>query len=198
MPKIFRLIPLVFAFVLASCQPANEHIPQELTFARYQPIFINVSKIQIIDDYKPPMAAPNVDHLIPYSPSDAMHVWVKDRLRAVGYDKTLQVIIKDGSVILSKLPSKGGVEGFLTDSQDRQYDANLVVELRIYGTSAMSEASIQITSHQMVTMRERASVQEREAIFRRMIFRLMDGANAQLEKNIQQYFGSYVNYSMNP
>jgi len=172
--------------------------PPQITFTRFQPIVLNVGQIDIVDEYKMPMHEPNVEHLIPISPSDAMRAWVRDRIRAGGETKTLQVIIKDASVVASEVPLPPGADPGDV-SPDRRYDARLEVELRIYGTeNAMSEASVNVVATQSNTINEKASLSERKAIFRRMVSSVMDSANAELEKQIFQYFNSSILYSQTP
>jgi hypothetical protein len=193
---LLRMLPLLAGVMLSACQGHYQPPPpMELGFTRYQPIYLNVGVIENVDEYKSPMTLPNVEHTLPYSPTEAMHIWVQDRLRAVGVNKTLQVIIKDASVVETDLPKPGGVQGFFTDSQDKRYDAKLEVELRIYGDDALSEANIHVSASRTTTIGEHASVAEREAVFRKLIFTLMDAMNAELEKNIYQYFGNDISYS---
>lgn len=170
-----------------------------LTFVRYQPIYLNVSTIQFVNEYKSPMQPPYVEHLMPYSPEDAMRIWVKDRIRAVGPEKSLQIIIKDASVKATELHKDSSIEDFFTIDQDRRYDAKLEVELRIYGSaSALSEANVSVKAARSITMSENASVNRRNAAFREMIASMMENVNAELEKNMYQYMGNYINYSQNP
>ena len=189
--KLFKS-SLKSTFTVSSHQVRS---PQgDINFTHYQSIAMDVSNIDIIDEYKSPMRAPNVEHLLAVSPSDAMHIWVKDRIRSVGSDRTLQVIIKDGSVVSSPVPAAEDAE-----SHYRKYDARLEVEMRVYGSnSALSEASITVVATQSNSIAEEVSLAERKAIFRRMIYDLMDSANAELEKQMFKYFTRYINYAQTP
>jgi len=186
--------------VLCSCGGDDSPVDfKPLTFVRFQPIYLNVSNIEYVQEYKSPMRAPNVEHLMPYSPEDAMHIWIKDRIRPVGPEKMLQVIIKDASVVAIELHKDSSFEDFFTVDQDRRYDAKLEVELRIYGSkSALSEANVSVKAARSVTMSENASLYRRNAIFRQLIADMMESVNAELEKNMYQYMGNYINYSQNP
>lgn len=165
-----------------------------LTFSRYPVITFDVSNMNVVDEYKSPMHEPNVEHLIPMSPAEAMHIWVKDRIRTSGDDSTLQIVIKDASVVASAVPMPEGAE-----THDRRYDARLEVEMRIYGKRiAMSEASITVVATQTNTIPEEASLAERKAVFKQMLFDLMDSANAELEKQIFKYMTRYINYAQTP
>lgn len=198
-PVIARHVAiLAFTMLLAACVSTPPPAPP-LDFKRFQPIYLDVAKIDVVDEYKSPMRAPNVEHLVPISLSDAVHMWVADRLRAAGRDRSLQVIIKEGSIIATDLPKPTGLTGLMTISQDKQYNAKLTVEMRIYGpASAMSEANVEATATRSITMPENASAATRDALFRRMIFDMMETMNAELEKNMFMYFGNYINYSQNP
>ncbi|MDE3060969.1 MAG: hypothetical protein KGJ06_08150 [Pseudomonadota bacterium] len=191
---IRRLLPALLLLITA-CQPSPPAPPPEIGFTRFQPIYLDVAKIDIVDEYQSPMKSPNVEHLLPVSPAEAMHVWVRDRLRAVGTGRSLQVIIKDASVTVTALPKPGGMQGFFTVSQDKRYDGRLDVEMRIYNGGAMSEANIEATVTRSITMSERVSLAEREALFRRMIYDMMEEMNAEMEKQMYTYFGNYISYS---
>ena len=165
-----------------------------LNFTHLQPIAFYVSNIDIVDEYKSPMHEPNVEHLVPISPVEAMHIWVKDRIRSVGADKTLQIIIKDASIISSPVKTPGGD----TDDRIRRYDARLEVEMRIYGSDAMSEANVTVVSTQMITLSDSTSLDARKRIFYRMVYDLMESMNAELEKQIFAHFTKYIMYAQTP
>jgi hypothetical protein len=190
-----RFYALCALIVVMACAPSGPVDFKPLTFTRFQPIYFDVSSIEVVEEYKSPMRQPYVEHLLPYSPAEAMRVWVKDRLRAIGSNRTLQVIVKEGSVKTTTLSSKSW---FAFDDK-RRYDAVLTVELRIYGpSSAMSEASVIVTANRSIILNEKASVYERDAAFRQMIADMMETLNAELERNMFKYMANYINYSQNP
>jgi len=198
-PLIKYSLLLFTGMLLAACeQPVAPEPGPSINFTRFQPMYFDVAKIEMVDEYKSPMQPPNVEYLLPVSPAEAMHRWVKDRLRTVGMDRSMQVIIKDASVIATQLPKPQGVNGFFTDSQDKRYDAKLSVEIRIYGEGAMSEANVTASVTRSITINQKASVAERTAIFRRLVYDMMDAMNAQLEQNMFMYFGKYISYSHTP
>jgi hypothetical protein len=194
-----RLFLFLSLALLASCRSSQPVDFPPLTFKKYAPIYLNVASIQVIDEYKSPQQEPYVEHLLPYSPEDAMRIWVKDRIRAVGLDNTLHVIIKDGSVKATTKKAENSFSQFLTIDQNRSYDMKLEVEMRIYdGVNALSKASVRAKATRMRTMPRDASVMERNAQFRAMIADLMESLNAELEKNIFMHMGNYISYSSSP
>jgi hypothetical protein len=194
------LLSLLAAATLAGCASNDSPVDfPPLSFKRYQPIFLNVKSVEFVDEYKSPMRSPNVEHLMPYSPAEAMRIWVKDRLRIVGSDKVLQVIIKDGRVTASQIHKDNSIEDFFTIDQDRKYEAALDVELRIYGTeSPLSEANVIVKATRSFTMSENASVWRRNYEFRKMIYEMMEAVNAELEKNMHQHMAAHINYKLSP
>ena len=77
-------IILLGALALGSCSDESPVDFPPLSFTRYQPIYLNVSRVEFVNEYKSPLRPPNVEHLMPSSPEDAMRIWVNDRIRAVG------------------------------------------------------------------------------------------------------------------
>ena len=197
MYKIFArekafFITLIFFAVAACSSPTPPINQQPINFSQYAPINVDVARIDLIEEYKSPFAAPNVEHLMPYSPADAMQIWVKDRLRAKGSAKLAQVSIIDASVVATDLPKTQGIKGLFTNDQDKRYDARLEVEIRIYGDSALSEASTSVEVTRNITIPENASVNSRKATYNQLVADLMKMLNEKLEKNIHQYLNNYI------
>lgn len=193
-----RTLWFALAFTtLSACQtsaPLQNFAPP--SFVKMTPIDMDVTNIEVIDEYEPPLARPHVEQFFATTPTQAMHIWAHDRLHATGRERTLQVVIKDASVVETQLPRTQGLQGVFTNDQAQRYDARLEVELRIYGTSgALAEASITAVATRSQTVAENASVAERERIFNTLLAELMNAMNATLEKNIYEYFGNYISYS---
>ena len=192
--RFFAIVALFFATACATPQPQSTNA---LDFSKEPTINLNVANIEIIEAYQSPFAAPNIEHLMPTSPTEAMKIWVHDRLRATGSSKLLQVTIVDAPVIATDLPKTRGIKGVFTVDQDKKYDARLEVELRIYGDGAISEANTSVAVTRTITIPENASVNSRRAAYEKMIKDMMEMLDNKLEKNIQSYFGNYLSYSGN-
>ncbi len=189
---IFAYLMLIFG-VAACSSPTPAVSQQPISFMQYPPINIDVSRIDMIEEYKSPFSSPNVEHLMPYSPADAMALWVKDRLHATGRDKILQITIKDASVKSIDLPKTTGLTGLFTNDQDKKYDGRLEVELRIYGDQPLSLADTSVIVTRSITIPENASVNARKAAYIQMVQDMMKMLNDRLEANIRNYMGNYIN-----
>ncbi len=203
--RLIKKSSLIFlaitGLLLASCQNTSPNIErQPLSFKQYLPIHLAVSRIDVIEEYKSPMVPPYVEHRIPYSPSEAMDIWVKQRLRAVGLENRLEVIIKNGAVTAREIPKQSGMGGLFTGQPDKKYEAYLEVELRVYDESgsAMSAANVNARASRTIVINDSASVHERDEALRKMTTELMTLINAQLEKNMFMFMSGYISFSYNP
>ncbi len=178
---------------LAACQaPALPPPLPELTYSHLDPISLDVGRIEIVEQYEPPLSPPNVDHKFPTPPAQAMRQWVKDRLNAVGEIRIARLVIKDASAIETKLETTGGLRGAFTKDQSERYDVTLdvVLEIRSELGSAVAFANAVVTRTK--TVAEDISLSDRERIFHEMTEEVMTEVNAELEKNIRQFLVQYI------
>lgn len=190
---------VIFGLVwLAGCGQSSPVEYKPLYFTQYQPIYMAVSSIEIVEDYKSPQRPPYIEHLIPYAPAEALRIWVRDRLRTAGGNKTMQVIIRNGSVIATPVAGSGMGGGVIPLGGDRRYVAKLEVEMRLYGEGVISEASIFVNATRNMVMSENADDATRNRAFRKLITDMMDEFNAEMEKNLFMYMGNYISYTQSP
>ena len=186
------VIPLSFV-ILAACEaaPLPPPIP-EITFSHLTPIEIAAAQIEIVEDYVPPLAAPNVEHKFPTPPAQAVRQWAKDRLRLVGDDGVLRVIIRDASVIETKLEKTGGVRGAFTVDQSERYDARLAVVVEVRSVRGFQDAFASAIAERSRTVPENISIQDREKVWFEMTEAMMNDLNASLDRQIRKNFAPYL------
>ncbi len=179
--------------VLAACQaPALPPPLPELTYSHLETINLDVGRIEIVEQYVPPLAAPNVEHEFPTPPATAMRQWAKDRLHAVGEIRTARLIIKNASAIETKLETRGGLRGAFTKDQSERYDVTLDVVLEVRGEDGAAVAFANAVVTRSKTVSEGISLSERERVFHGMTESLMDEVNSELEKNIRQFLVQFL------
>lgn len=195
---MLRSIPILFAALLlaSACAPAPAPLNYPpISFAGRTPITLDVVDVDIVDEYRSNFRAPNVEQLAPVAPINALHQWVRERIRAAGSDKRLQVIIKDASIVEEKLPITPGVKGAFTNDQAAKYTGSIKIELRIYGDKALSLASTEVRSTRSQTLAEGASLAQRDQLLYDITKQMMYDVNAELENNIQQYLSNHIQYN---
>ncbi len=179
--------------VLAACQaPALPPPLSELTYGHLDPINLDVGRIEIVEQYVPPLKAPNVEHEFLTPPATAMRQWAKDRLRAVGEIRTARLVIKNASAIETKLETRRGLRGAFTKDQSERYDVTLDVVLEVRGEDGAAVAFANAVVTRSRTVPEGLSLSERERVFHGMVQSVMNEVNAELEKNIRQFLVRYL------
>lgn len=179
--------------VLAACQaPVLPPPLAQLTYSHLDPINLDVGRIEIVEQYVPPLKAPNVEHTFPTPPATVMRQWAKDRLHAVGEIRTARLVIKDASAVETALATTGGLRGAFTKDQSERYDVTLdvVLEVRNERGSAVAFANAVVTRSK--TVPEGLSLDERERVFHEMTATAMEEVNSELEKNIRQFLVQYL------
>jgi hypothetical protein len=186
-PRLLRPAALALAatLALAACSSAPPR-PQarQISFANQAPISFDVARIEVVQQYQPPQVAPNVDHLVPVPPSDAIRRWANERLRAMGSSGTLRVVIKDATITETRLPSTSGVRGTFTTDQSERYDGHLAVDLVVDVPSRRFQGYTAATVARTISVPENISLQGREDAWHAMVERLMTELNTKLEEGI--------------
>jgi hypothetical protein len=130
MKKLWILFPIL----LAACAISSPQRPQpKFAYKQYPATYISVANIQVVEAYAPPMAAPNVEHLMPMPLPQAVADWARTRFKAGGADGTLIITIKNAAVTKQDLPRTKGVKGAFTIDQSERYDSTIEVEFRVDG-----------------------------------------------------------------
>ncbi|MBT3305961.1 MAG: hypothetical protein HN377_05695, partial [Alphaproteobacteria bacterium] len=134
--KLGLAFSLLFALALAACEtPVQTQKMADLTFGHLTPIKLDVAKIEVVNHYRAPLRAPNVEHLFPTPPVAALKQWAKDRLRAVGRAGVARLVIVNAGAVESRLATKTGLTATFTKQQSQRYD--LAVEARLEITSPL-------------------------------------------------------------
>lgn len=175
---------LASAALLSGCAGAPPPAPKPDIGFVGKPIKLDVASIAIDDRYNPPGREPNVEQLHSVTPAGVARRWADTRLVAVGKRGIATLTILDGRVISSKLPVKGGVEGFFGDQPDTKLDASLKVKLDVAiegnqpGDFAAYTASVVVTGEK--TILQSANLNERDQAY----FDLMDLLSKKLDASL--------------
>jgi len=179
---------------LAACAtepPARPQFPQ-ITFAHKPPVRLDVSRIEVANEYAPPLRAPNVEHLFPVSISGSIEGWARDRLRAVGSSGMARVIVRDASARETDLRRTPGVRGMFTTDQAQRYDARAEVRIQIEGTAGYSSGFTDGIATRSRTVPENISLNQRERVFFELTDELLRDLDLTLERNIFQNMPMFV------
>lgn len=163
-----------------------------MTYRHLPPIAFDVGGIEVIGAYQPPQEPPNVEHLIETGPQDAALQWARDRLKAVGLNRTLRFTVRDASIVETPIELKGGLEGLVTTEQSERYESRLAVTVEILPDGGDPLGSASAEARRSITVSESASVLERERVWFTLTEKIMMDLNDQLEKTLGRVFPQYL------
>lgn len=189
-PAVAALLAILALNGCSSTPPAPRY--PELTYGHYGVIGLDVASIEFVSLYVPPLKQPHVEHLSPANPIAAMERWSNDRLRAVGRDGFARVVVSNASIIETPLQVKGGVRGWFTTDQEARYDAVIEVEIQIRDAGGVQRAFTRAKAERSRTVREGASVTDREGALFQLVEATTTEINSELDRGIRQYLQRYV------
>jgi len=178
--------------LLAACASSNVTSTTTADYSKAAPIRLNASKIEVVSEYTPRGSAPSVDHMMDKNPQQAMVEWAKARLRAAGSTGYTQVKIKDASVTSRVLEQEGGLSGYFTREQAEELVARLEVDITAENAEQNFNGYTTIQVSQVLTVPEHATKDERKAIERDLVNKLMDEFNTKAEGGIRQHLNTVL------
>jgi len=186
---------VVMSLALSGCQNTVQvqKLP-ELTFSHLTPIHLTISSIDVAEDYKSPMSAPNVEHTFPTPPMVALNNWAASRLKASGpssKDRAV-LVITDASVIETSLKRDTSLKGTFTKQQTEKYTLTISAHLDIIGQNGSRKASATTTTSRSTTVGEDLSINEREKLLHGTTEALINDFDQKMNASIQQYLRTWV------
>jgi hypothetical protein len=184
---------VLLAVAVSACQaPPDAPKYPAIRFTDGPPIRLNVGRIQVVEAYRPPLAAPNVEHDFPVRPMAALAQWARDRLQAAGTDGRAEVVIRDASVKEVDLKKSTGVRGALTTDQSERYDAAVEVEVRIIDGQNRERARASARAKRSRTVPEDITLIGREQVWYAMTVKIMKTIDEALRRQIDQSLTAYI------
>lgn len=189
-----KLLASLIAVTLAACSDAPPPPPQFTLSFSDKPVYnLSASKIEVVEDYQSTFRHPNVEHQFAITPAEGVRIWTRDRLRAAGGDNTVEVVIKDASVVEKPLNTQKGIKGAFTNEQAADYEGKLAVDIKLFeATKMIPTATVSVSVGKSMTLAESASPRDREKLYNSLVEEMMKALNEQLEKNLDTYFQNFI------
>ena len=190
------ILMLGTAAIVSGCAtdtPIAGPIP-ELGFQHLPPMFLNVGRVQVKNEYIAPMKAPNAEHRFPTPPAQAMASWAKSRIQPVGGSANPAVatfVIEQASVEEVVLKKTEGFKGLFTYEPTERYDAHCIGRLEIVDEGG-AKGNVRVESMRSVEVSENATLAEREKAWFEMIEKLMGDFNTQMDEQIVTHLGAWA------
>lgn len=184
---------LLLAAGLAACEtPVQMQNQPELTFGHLPKLSINVAKVGVVDNYRAPGKAPNVEHLLPTSPAIGLERWARDRLKAVGKSGVLRLIIDDASVVETTLKKDTSLRGTFTKQQSQRYDFAVRGSLEAVDAGGRVAATATANARRSITVREDITLNERKRVWFEAVEQLLMDFDREMERNARRYLVDWL------
>lgn len=186
---------LLTGAALAGCSspPPRARFP-DLTYGHLGRFTLDVARADIISEYKPTYAKPNIEHTFPVVPEQAMRRWAEDRLAVTGRQgRIARFVIQDAKVVETELPRSEGVRGAFTTDQTHRYDGTLAATLDVReerGNLRAGTASAWASRSR--TVAEGITINDRERVWFEIVESLMNDLNAELDRQIRANLGQFL------
>ena len=179
MKKIMLFLMMIF---VGGCLPKYTAPLRMKDYEKEGVLMLPVKNIVLVSEIELPGRLPHVEYQMPMTPEKALRNWAFIRLRA-DHSKpyTAEFIVKTASMTRE---SEIKESWFVYDNY--KYTLTYDVMLRIVNEAGKEISHVQANGFVMQTLPERASVNERDALFMDMLNHMIDDLNAELSEKVKQ------------
>ncbi len=189
---VLRCAAAVLLAALAACETPPPVGYPEITFIHLPAIGLDVAEVEFVQEYLPPQAPPNVDHLFPVLPSAVARRWAADRVRAVGVSRRARIVLVNAAVTETPLEKTTGLTGVFTTDQAARYDATVEVRIEIIGGRGEALGHARAVARRSRTVPENITLNDRDKVWFDLTEALMRDLDKELELTIRRYLAKFV------
>lgn len=192
-----RLKPALLAMIvaLAACKSNPPPRPElrDLGFSRAAPLLLSAESIELVEQYKSPGKAPNVEQDFDVTPASAVREWVAARLRADGTPGVARVLLLDARVVREELPLTTGIKDLLANEQKYRYQGRIHIRIDLQpATASQGPAHVEAESTGMFTVPEGVTVQNLELEMFDMVQRMIDRLDLETQASMLRHMQGRV------
>ncbi|MHA1539846.1 MAG: hypothetical protein ACTSXQ_05175 [Alphaproteobacteria bacterium] len=186
MLKKLRLIPLLY--LLAAC--ATDYTLDErgaLDLSVYEePVRIHVSKVTVVNDYKPEGKTSEIETLMDISSVHTLKNWIKSRLKPTGKrSHRLVARIMESSLKEHVIPTEDG--GFIR-GKEFDYDMTIDLNLEFLDRGGYLLGVVQNRVREVITLPEDMSLEDRKTRWVDMMADVIEKLDNDLDDRIEYVF----------
>jgi len=182
---------------LSACSnpPPVQRLP-EMTFLYKPPIRLNVARVEVVSEYTAPTVRPNIEYDMPVSPEAAVRKWAQDRLKPVGKEGILRVVIHKASATETPLQTDQSLSGMFKKEQAARVDENIDVTLQMLDDHQFTVADVSGKAFRSRTEPEDQKLNQRDQLLYDMTYDLVRGLDDEVDPNIRTGFTKWLDNGM--
>ena len=187
-----NVVALLGLLVLVGCVDGPPvSVTPDMTFANLQPVQVDAASVDIVDNYKPPLRDPNVEHTFRLPPYVTVERLLRHQLVAAGTANTLRAIVEDASVVRDEIPQEKGFTSYFTQQATERLKAKVLVRFELVDPKApdIVLGHAEVVARREKTLMEGMSVADREQAQFSLTEDLMNDVNDGLGSIVKGTFG---------
>jgi len=185
------VLAVLLVAAAAACAPTRPPAPAPvLTFDPRPPIVLDVARIEVVNDYVSPMAAPHVEQFATTPPAAAVRRWAEERLVAAGAAGAMRVVIEDARITETALPRTSGLQAVVRRDETERYDGRLAV--RLEAARGDLTGTFSVAAERSRTVGEGITLAEREAVLQEMVNAMAAEADRRLAEGLSTTLAPFV------
>lgn len=187
-----RALGLCTALLFAGCSAPPPAAYPPIGFGDRAPIRVAAAALEVVDLYRPPLAAPHVEHASPAIPSLVFERWAERRLVPAGGGAVLRVTIEDARIVETPLEVNESLTGILVNEHASRFEGRGAVTVALVDAAGNALATARGVTARGVTVAENATLREREDTLYALVRRMAADLDAVLEENVRRYFADWL------
>lgn len=183
------------AVVLAGCAtpPPPRQVLPEITFVHEPVLTFQAQTVDVVQEYKPTFAAPQIEHLIAQPPARVAERLVRDRFRLdTAAPNSLRVIVREASVTEQDLTKTPGLRGSFTTDQVARFEVAVAVAVELRDQRGFRVGEASASAKRSNTLSEKATLNDRDRLIHDLVRETMTDLDRELERNLRAYMPLYV------
>jgi hypothetical protein len=183
-------ITLLVAGCAGNPPPALTFPP--ISFSQEAPIKLDVARIEVVSQFKPPAERPHIEYDMPVSPETAVRRWATDRLRAVGHDNVLRVLIKDATATETPVKTEKGLAASFKDQTNADVAMNIDIALQVLDQDQYVVSEVTYQTARSHTEIEGMKLNDRDQLLYDMVNDMARSMDHDIKPNIDNTFGRWL------
>ncbi|MEH6404273.1 MAG: hypothetical protein V7750_12920 [Sneathiella sp.] len=191
--SFLKIAPVAAVLFIAGCVATPEQ-PEyaDITFRHLAPIKLNVGEIRVVNEFRPSLKPPHIEHELPVKIDQSVLRWAADRLQAVGNSSAYAVLtIKDASAVEKELTKSSGVTGLFTNDQSELYEFHVSAELKIVDVNG-STGFVTADALRAKSVDEEITLNDRERLYYQQTEAVLQDFDVEMESNIRKFLPSFL------
>ena len=176
-------------FVPTGCASAPPATPPQYDPAGYSSLRVDARKLEIIENWQMPMAAPYIEHTLMPNLSDMVVDWAEYALVPIGGSGEVVLDITQASVKVTNLPQSTALLDVFSDQQDTKIRVDIKAKLMWIQPVGGKQGIVDIDATTTRTVSESSTPNVRDVAIREAMIEVVDLLDAEARRKVASIDG---------